>query len=657
MVNTVGPDGSYHDYQIKYTFGIHPLQQYMVEFPDGRVQVLRVSWDQIRKEWFYVAPVDAADTPLEPGDPLHWTGLGQNWNTMCADCHSTDFRKNFDLARNEYHSEFFEIDVSCESCHGPGSLHVELAESRSLFWDRRHGYGLTNPLKQVSNQHQIETCAPCHSRRAAIHPDYTAAKRWSDHFEPQLLTAGLYHADGQILDEVYVYGSFLQSKMYHKDVRCTDCHNPHSLKLKFEGNRLCTQCHQPGVYDGANHHRHADPEATQCVSCHMPSRLYMEIDARRDHSIRVPRPDLSVVLGTPNACNDCHGKPEETFEWAAAAVREWYGDKRPDDPHWAPAIAGARQSIPSGDDMLAQLLRRRDLPDIVRATAVELLANYPNEESLIRRRDALKHDSPLVRSAAVRSITVPPNADQMGVPATDTATRTAYARLQRQFVRDLEPLLRDPVRSVRLAAANRLVAAVGQLPGIQFRDALDKAIEEFRLAQAMMLDRPESHLNLAILSQNLNDLRAAERHLRTAIRVAPYRTDPREILASLLQQVGGDPEEIRRLREEEADNLLRDARLLPSASLPHYRRGLLLYLLGRGAEAREELAEACRLGPNEYSNWLAYVQLCKAQEKWSEVQRALNRMEQLQPGSPDVRNILLELQSSGGAAGTSDNPE
>ena len=538
MVNTTGPDGQYHDYQIKYTFGYEPLQQYMVEFPDGRVQVLRVSWDQVRKEWFYVAPVDAADMQLEPDDPLHWTGLGQNWNTMCADCHSTDFRKNFDLAKNEYRSEFFEIDVSCEACHGPGSLHVELAESRSLFWDRRHGYGLTNPLKKVSNRHQVETCAPCHARRSAIHPDYTAAERWPNYFEPQLLTTGLYHADGQILDEVYVYGSFVQSKMYHKDVRCTDCHNPHSLQLKFPGNKLCTQCHQPGVYDGANHHRHTDAAATQCVNCHMPSRTYMEIDGRRDHSFRIPRPDLSVALGTPNACNDCHTKPEETYEWAAEAVREWYGDKRPDDPHWAPAIAAARESHPVGADLLAQLLRRRELPDIVRATATELLGNYPSEDSMRRRRELLEHESPLVRSAAVRSLPVPPTAEQLGVPQSDTATRSTIEQLQQRFVRDLEPLLRDQIRSVRLAAANRLVAGVSGLLKPRFRDALDDAISEYRQGQQMTLDRPESHMNLAILARNLREYDDAEQHLRTAIRIAPYRTDPREILADLLQRTG-----------------------------------------------------------------------------------------------------------------------
>ena len=182
-------------------------------------------------------------------------------------------------------------------------------------------------------------------------PISTRETRFADAYDPSLLRAGLYHADGQILDEVYVYGSFLQSKMHSKGVRCTDCHNPHSLELKFKGNRLCAQCHVPGKYDSPAHHHHTDAAATQCVSCHMPSQTYMEIDDRRDHSLRVPRPDLTVKLGTPNACNGCHTKPQETPAWAAERVKEWYGDKRPDDPHFASAIAAAQQGAADGVDL------------------------------------------------------------------------------------------------------------------------------------------------------------------------------------------------------------------------------------------------------------------------------------------------------------------
>jgi predicted CXXCH cytochrome family protein len=460
----------------------------MVEFPGGRLQVLRASWDARKKEWFYVAPPDAENERIEAGDPLHWTGLAQNWNTMCADCHSTDYRKNFDLAKNEYHSKYFEIDVSCEACHGPGSLHVELAEGRSLFWDRHVRYGLTNALKGASNVQQVETCAPCHSRRSVIDADYRPGEAFADNFDPVLLASGLYYSDGQIQDEVYDYGSFTQSRMFREGVRCTDCHNPHSLTLKYEGNRLCAQCHQPGKYDTPAHHHHinaaAGAEETQCVTCHMPSRVYMGIDDRRDHSIRVPRPDLTVTLGTPNVCNRCHTKPEEDAQWAADWVVKWYGQKRPDDPHYAAALTAAQRGDPDGGALLEQLLGRLEVPDIVRATAFELLAGYPSPAAARLRREALTDPSPLGRAAAVRG-----------------ATTDSTARL----IREVAPKLEDPVRSVRMAAATRLVQEADELANTQFQGALDKAVDEYRSSQSLHLDRADAHMSLASLSTTLGD--------------------------------------------------------------------------------------------------------------------------------------------------------
>jgi tetratricopeptide (TPR) repeat protein len=642
MVNAEGPDGEYRDYEIKYTFGVRPLQQYMVEFPDGRMQVLRASWDTEKKEWFYVAPPDAENERINAGDPLHWTGLAQNWNTMCADCHSTDFHKNFDLAANKYNSKYFEIDVSCEACHGPGGLHVELAEKRSLFWDRKVRYGLTNSLKNATSERQVETCAPCHSRRSVIHDGYRAGDAFADHFDPVLLVSGLYYSDGQIRDEVYDYGSFTQSKMYHEGVKCSDCHNPHSLSLRYEGNRLCAQCHQPGKYDTPAHHHHtkAAPgaEETQCVTCHMPSRVYMGIDDRRDHSIRVPRPDLTVTLDTPNVCNRCHTRREEDAKWAADAVVKWYGAKRPDDPHYAPALTAAQRGDEDGGELLEQLLGRREVPDIVRATAIDLLSGYSSPASARLRREALDDPNPLVRAAAVRG-----------------ATSDSTARL----IREVAPKLDDPVLSVRMAAATRLVEAAPELANTQFQAALDTAVADYRRSQSLHLDRADAHMSLASLSSTLGDYAAAARSLRMAIRQEPYRTGPRSMLSQLLAQLAADPthkslaaelggsdEEIRKLRAEEADLLARDAKLLPGDPRPHYARGMLLYLLDDGDAAYEELAEACRLGPNDYRNWLGLALLSEKQERWEEAARAIKRMSELEPEAEDWKGILLRMRQT-----------
>jgi len=631
FVNTEGPDGRLHDYEIKYTFGVRPLQQYMVEFPDGRVQVLRVSWDTVKNEWFYVAPPDVTNERLEPDDPLHWTGIAQNWNTMCADCHSTNLQKNFDLATNSYHTTFSEIDVSCETCHGPGSMHVELAESRSLFWDRHHGYGLSQ-LKGGSAEREIETCAPCHSRRTPIHAAYSsgnghAGDRFADSFQPSLLREGLYHADGQILDEVYVYGSFLQSKMYSKGVRCTDCHSPHSLKLKFEGNRLCTQCHLPGKYDSPTHHHHTDKLGSQCVSCHMPSQTYMEIDERRDHSLRVPRPDLTVELGTPNACNGCHDKPQETPAWAAEKIRQWYGDQRPDDPHFAAAIAAARQGDPNGVDLVGELLRRQTTPDMVRATALELLAGYSRPFSDRLCRESIDDTSPLVRAAAIQAMS---------------------PQLISRFSFEVGKALSDPVRIVRLAAVRQLAGIAAQLTDVDTRAAFDRAVDEYREAQALTNDRAASHINLAAMDMALGETGAAQESLRMAIRLEPYLSGIRDQLAQLMERSAGDPESIRQLREEEIELLERDSKLLPDNPYPLYRRGMLLYLLKRYDEARETFEQACKTAPNSFDSWLALALLCENQQRWDRAVEALRQMERLQPGDPSIGGIFHRIEQARG---------
>ena len=328
FVHTDGADGKLADFEIKYTFGVEPLQQYLVEFPDGRLQALSIAWDTRPPErggqhWFHLYPNEKVDYR----DELHWTRYSQNWNFMCADCHSTDVHKNYDAAANTYHTTFKEISVGCEACHGPGSLHLEWARTKPA--DKTEG--LTVTLKERAGVHwsmdptsgnaarssprvqdtEIEVCAQCHSRRSQIADGYRAGLPFLDFYRPALLSPGLYFADGQQRDEVYIWGSFLQSRMYHAGVTCSDCHEPHTQKLRAQGNDLCATCHLPTKYDASVHHHHTGSgPGTHCVDCHMPERAYMVIDLRRDHSIRIPRPDLSASLGTPNACSGCHQATE-----------------------------------------------------------------------------------------------------------------------------------------------------------------------------------------------------------------------------------------------------------------------------------------------------------------------------------------------------------
>jgi predicted CXXCH cytochrome family protein len=333
FVNTDGPDGKLRDYEIKYTFGVYPLQQYLVEFPDGRLQALSIAWDSRPKKdggqrWFHLYPNER----VTYDDELHWTRPSQNWNFMCADCHSTDVRKNYDPATDKFQTRWAEISVGCEACHGPGSHHLEWAatqspplpkgeeanrtdrglsarldERRGITWSVNPASGNAVRSEPRAAEREIEVCAQCHARRGQIAEGYRAGKPLLDYYHPALLTPPLYHSDGQQRGEVYNWGSFLQSKMYASGVTCSDCHNPHSGKLRAEGNTLCATCHLPSKYGTGAHHHHKPASAgASCVSCHMPTTTYMMVDPRHDHSLRVPRPDLSVKFGTPNACNGCH---------------------------------------------------------------------------------------------------------------------------------------------------------------------------------------------------------------------------------------------------------------------------------------------------------------------------------------------------------------
>ena len=634
MVHTEGEDGQMQDFQVKYVFGVEPLQQYMVEFDSsdsraqdqiGRVQVLRISWDTQRKEWFYLRPPDV-DDKLSSDDPLHWTGLGQRWQTMCADCHSTNLKSNFDSKSLTYHTTFSEIDVSCEACHGPGSLHVELAGASSLFWDRNHGYGLAK-LKGDDAEPQLQACAPCHSRRSKLTADFVAGDSFSDHYTLELLREDTYFADGQIKDEVYVYGSFLQSRMYHKGIRCTDCHDPHSLQLKHSGNQICTSCHQhaAGKYDTPSHHHHQPGTAgAMCVNCHMPERTFMDVDPRRDHSLRIPRPDLSVRLGTPNACSGCHVGDRlesidssmhdqlleyadwqeaaeqsesvaevvrQTDQWCEAACQQWYGDARKQPPPFAQAIAEFR----SGDDgaiekMLAMSLQPTEsVRNIERASALDELARNGVTAAISTARKILSDDreSVLVRAAAINVLMTASNPD--------VVTTT------------LKPLLKDRSRLVRTEAARVLTASGAYLSLSGAEQAVtDNVLQEVKSALMLTADRSGSHMSWALLCEARNRVDEAIAAYETAMQVEPNATGPRTNLAGLLDRMAqrmppasaaGLVKRAAQLRAQELPLLARDAGLAPENAMVQYRYGLALYLAGKLDVAMQQLERAVELEP------------------------------------------------------------
>jgi tetratricopeptide (TPR) repeat protein len=537
VIETEGADGKQRAYPVKGIAGIEPLQQYLLETAPGRLQAFDVAWDTGKKRWYHLYP----DQDLKPGDGLHWTGPYKTWNARCAECHATGYEKNYDPKTQSYASTQAEIGVGCEACHGPGAAHVAWAK------DPAHGpagpgltdKGFTIGFDPDRAETEIQQCAACHSRREPLgDASPVPGTPFHDAYNLALLREGLYHADGTILDEVFVHGSFLQSKMYAKRVRCSDCHEPHSADLKLEGNAVCTQCHSPdgnprfpslrkADYDDPAHHFHEPGEpGAQCESCHMIERVYMGVDGRRDHSFRVPRPDLSVKIGTPNACTDCHA--DKGAEWAAAKVAAWFPDGRTGTPHYGETLhAGRTSTSPETRDELLALARDTSEPAIVRATALDLLRRMVDASVLDNTAPLLADDSALLRAAALRLFQAAPTQRRVRVAA---------------------GLLDDPMRSVRLEAAQLLIGQpLGALSDGQ-RQAARAALAEYQRSLFARADYPETQMQIAGVAMTLRNFGAAQGALKEALRMDPQLADAWITLARIQAALGRQGEAIETLQ-------------------------------------------------------------------------------------------------------------
>jgi tetratricopeptide (TPR) repeat protein len=632
LVRTDGPDGTLGEYPVAYTFGVDPLQQYLIPFPAGRYQALSIAWDTRPaaaggQRWFHLYPNERIDHR----DVLHWTGPAQRWNYMCADCHSTNLKENYRLAEDRFEPSWTDLSVSCEACHGPGSGHLAWAERakdggssgdplRGLTfalkgasrgaWAFAPGQKIARRTEPPASHSEVETCAPCHARRAPISAGHEPGQALEQSYRAALLDDPLYYADGQIRDEVYEYGSFLQSRMYQAGVTCSDCHDPHSGRRRQAGNGLCAKCHLPAAYDGPQHHFHAaGTEGAQCVACHMPAKVYMVVHERRDHGFRVPRPDLSVELRTPNTCNHCHA--DRPAQWAAEAVAKWYGPNRRGGWHWAEAIEAGRRGRVDAERQLVRAIDDPATPAIARATALSLLASYLSPGSL-RVVEASRHDAdPLVRRAAATNLA-----------ALEPAPRVTLGA----------PLLVDPVRSVRFEALSSLLDVSRDAFGDDQRAVLDRVIDEYRRAQTSLADRVESHLNLGALDASLGDLDRAEAEYRIAIRQQPSFIPAYVNLADL---------DARRGREDRAVETLEEAvKHDPTAADAYHAMGLSLVRQKRLPDALPLLEKAATLRVE--APRYAYVYAVALREA-GDIRQALAVLERAHQRRPANRDILVAL--------------
>ncbi|TXT26620.1 MAG: hypothetical protein FD131_4126 [Rhodocyclaceae bacterium] len=562
-VETMGSNGQKSQNTISHTLGVYPLQQYLVEQAGGRLQAFTIAWDTIRNRWFDLQ----AEEPARPGTSLHWTGRYQNWNLMCAECHTTGYRKAYDENADCYQTTWTAPNVGCQACHGPGEKHVlTIREKKSTKYP---GYGL--PFKAG----QVDQCAACHSRRTRLLEETQPGGEFLDNYQPDSLRQDLYHADGQQMGEVFEYGSFRQSRMYEKGVVCSDCHSVHGGKLIAEGNALCVRCHSPSPnpafpslkarrYDDPQHHFHSTGQpGSQCVDCHMPSQNYMVVHGRRDHAIRIPRPDLSATLGTPNACGNCHKDRDTT--WAAAEIAKRSG-KPTDSLHYGEIFAAARRGEVRSLGPLAGLALDSHQPAIVRATATEMLGQLAPSSV---PPAVIKDPDPAVRSSAAMALGAAPT-----------------ARVQPLLL----SLLDDPVLAVRMAAARSLVPFGKDAIPERRRASQKRSLAAFVAAQQAMADMPATQLNLGNLYLQLDKPEKALVHYRRALRQDPEFVAARLELAEWMAN---------NHRFDEAETLLREGMRKPGSD--EMLRAALIDLLvrqGKQEEARRERELAVTTEPD-----------------------------------------------------------
>lgn len=637
MVRTDGPDGKLADYEVKYTFGVTPLQQYLVEFPGGRLQALSIAWDSRPRgaggqRWFHLYPGERIDHR----DALHWTGLYQTWNLQCAACHSTNLRKGYDAAGNAYKTTSSAINVACEACHGPGSRHLEWAKQARPPYSSQGGKGLvilksrwseawkrpaeakTAERDQPAADALTNICAACHARRSTIADGGAAGAPLEETHRLAMLTPPNYHADGQQREEVYTWGSFLQTRMHQRGVTCMDCHEPHALKLRAPGNALCARCHDAAAFDTEGHHFHkAGAAGAQCVACHMPAQKYMVIDSRRDHGIRVPRPDLSDSLGSPNACTQCHADRKPA--WAAAAMDQWYGTAWRGRPQYGATLRTASTQGAKALPSLLALAEQPAAPAIVRATAAVLAQPFVRGDNLPVTRKLLGNAEPMLRIAALGLL-----------EPFEPAVRAQAAA----------PLLADPVRGVRVEAA-RLLADIpdASLPATA-RGGRERATQEYVESLQEDADWPAANASLGNLRMRqgrpAEAIAAYERALFLDSRFAAAYVN----LADAYRRQG---------REVDGEKVLRRGlALLPRAPDLHHALGLALVRKGDKATALQELAAAAKLAPDSARYGYVYAVGLYSAGRRGEALSVLRAAEARHPYDLEILGTLVSMMREAG---------
>jgi tetratricopeptide (TPR) repeat protein len=297
---------------------------------------------------------------------------------------------------------------------------------------------------------------------------------------------------------------------------------------------------------------------------------------------------------------------------------------------------------------LVTVAEDRGLSGYVRAGAIRRLGRYLGPATLPAVRSGLADPDAQVRAAAV------------------AALAEADAGLRAQL---LPPLLGDPVRLVRMDAARALAGEPQARLSAADRARFAAALDEYTAAERFNADRPEGRANLGNLHATQGRIDEAMAAYRSALALDPTFTQAAINLADLQRGLGAEGDAEKTLRE----TLQRDPRSAPA----RFALGLSLVRQKRTAEALQELAGAAKLAPDNprfaYVHAVALNDAGRPAEARRELEALLKRqpynrdallaltlferdagngpralgyarrLAELEPGSPQVQQLLREL--------------
>ena len=587
-------------HKVGMAIGIDPLVQYLVAASDGKWQTPNAAWDPAEKEWFDVFQGDKR-TEADWG---HFLGRGMNWNTQCAWCHMTDYRKNYDVKTDTYQSHWKEMGVGCTQCHGNMADHADKDTGCLIDIKKQQA------LKESDPNHIYDNCATCHSRRTAFDDHFKVGDKFGDHFGLQLPTQErLYYADGQIKDEDYVWASLRTSNMGHKGVQCNDCHDPHTnqLKLPVHNNQLCMSCHAGGtngrvsgaiIIDPLNHSHHgAESTGNSCVECHMTHTTFMGRDPRRDHGFHVPDPQMTKEHGIPNACNKCH--TDQDADWAIKWTREWYGNKM-DAPERlrqrarTRAIATAYNGDPNSIEALLTAFDNEENP-YWQASLLKIMQPWATDERVqYHARNGANHKDSIVRSVACQLMEFSTGNEPW-----------------------LKPMLKDPVKEVRLAAA------------WSHRAQLEKestSMKELKDSVLFSADQPPGAVRMMQMAFETGNYTEAEAWVTRAISLDKTSAGTYEYYAVLLGQMKRPKEALTQLEKA--------SELDPENARYPYLMALTYGELEQKDKVEKLLRKSLKLNENNDRAWYNLGLLLAEQEKLDEAIKNIQISEQINPQNP-----------------------